>query len=54
MSSSNPRKISGLHPENRGLYYKPEKNPCTKPEKKGLQNPEIFLGFEIDLDFSRP
>ena len=34
------------------LYYKPEKNPGAKPEKRSRSaGPEIFLGFEIDLDF---
>jgi hypothetical protein len=30
---------------------KPDKDPGAKPEKN---QPEVFLGFEIDLDFSRP
>ena len=48
--------FSGLHPEkNPGSYYKQEKNPGTKPEKNSrFAGPEIFLGFEIDLDFSTP
>ena len=38
-----------------GLYYKLEKNQGSKPEKKSrFAEPEIFLGFEINLDFSRP
>ena len=62
---SNPRKISGsanLHffqvstlKKKLSLYYKPEVNPGAKPEKKSRSaGPEIFLGFEIDLDFSKP
>ena len=32
-----------------------KKNPGAKPEKKSrFAEPEIFLGFEINLDFSRP
>ena len=38
-----------------GLYYKPEKIPGGTPEKKSrFAEPEIFLGFEKDIDFSRP
>ena len=37
------------------LYYKPEKNPGARPGKKSrCAEPEIFLGFERYLDFSRP
>ena len=48
--------LSGLHPKKRlGLYYKPETNPGAKPKKnQGLHDLRFFLGFEIDLDFSRP
>ena len=64
-SISNHRKISGsanlgifsgLHNEKKlGLYYKTEKNQGAKYEKKSrFAEPEIFLEFEIDLDFSRP
>ena len=46
-SIPNPRKISGS--------AKLEKNLSAKPEKKlRSAGPEIFLGFEIDLDFSKP
>ena len=66
MSISNPGKISGSAKLDLffqvstikkswvySLYYKPEKNPGAKPEKKKSRfaEPEIFLGFEIDLDF---
>ena len=48
--------FSGLHSEKKlGLYYKPETNPGAKPKKnQGLHDLRFFLGFEIDLDFSRP
>ena len=37
------------------LYYKAEKNLGAKPEKKSrFAGPELFLRFEIGLDFSRP
>ena len=35
-----------------GCFYKPDKNLCAKPEKKSkFTEPEIFVEFEIDLDF---
>ena len=61
MSASNLRKISGLVNLNffsrkkLGLYHKPEKNPGDKLKKKSrFAEPENFLRFETDLDFSRP
>ena len=64
-SASNLRKISGpanldfflgLFLEKKlDLYHKPEKNPGDKLKKKSrCAGPEIFLRFEIDLNFSRP
>ena len=64
-SISTPRKISGsanldffpsLHPKKTWDYtINLKKNPGAKPEKKSrFAEPEIFLGFEIDLDFSKP
>ena len=60
-SSSNPRKISvsanleffpGLQPEKNWVYTI---NTGVKPNKKSrFAEPKNFLGFEIDLDFSRP
>ena len=51
-----PRKISGLAP---GfflvLYYKPIFFSWWRLEKiSRFAEPEIFPGFEIDLDYSRP
>ena len=62
--SPNPRKNSGSATlfffqistlKKTGFILKREKNPGAKPKKKSRSaGPEIFLGFEIDLDFSRP
>ena len=63
-STSNPRKFSGsanldffpgLHLEKSGLILQTwKKSRCQTLKKSRFAEPEIFLGFEIDLDFSRP
>ena len=56
LGSANLDFVPGLQPEKSWVYtyYKPEKNLGVKTEKMSrFAEFEIFLGFEINLDFSR-
>ena len=47
--------LDGDHEKNLGLYYESEKNPGDNLKiKSRFAEPENYLRFEADLDFSRP